>query len=291
MDGYHQPVLLEEVLEFLDVEAGKWYLDCTLGDGGHTLEILKKGGNVLGLDQDPEALERAEGRVKSLEFRVKGKYQFIRGNFGRLSELVGEEKFDGVLMDLGVSSLQLDKGERGFSFNKEARLDMRMDPEMQVSAFDLINGLNKGELEKLFEVFGETKDRRIVNAIIKEREKGPIHKTTQLAGLVERAVGGKHARIHPATQIFQALRMAVNDELNSLRAGLGQAEERLNSKGYLLVISFHSLEDRVVKNTFSGWQDEGKGEVLTKKPIIASDREVLENPRARSAKLRVFRKG
>jgi 16S rRNA (cytosine1402-N4)-methyltransferase len=292
MEGYHQPVLLEEVLGYLQVEEGKWFLDCTLGDGGHTLEILKRGGNVVGIDQDPEALKRAKVRIREFgDVRGWGRFLEVKGNFGNLRDLVNDKKFNGVLMDLGVSSLQLDKGERGFSFSKEARLDMRMDPGLGVSAFELINGLNKGELVKLFQVFGEFGDVRVVNAIIREREqKGPIETTTELAGLVERAVGGKHSKIHPATLIFQALRMAVNDELNNLKTGLQQAEERLNKNGVLLVISFHSLEDRVVKNTFSDWQDQGLGEILTRKPIIATEEEVRANPRARSAKLRAFRK-
>ncbi len=282
-------VLSEEVLKFLEVKLGGWYLDGTLGDGGHSLAILEQGGNILGIDQDPEALERTEKRF--IENKVaRERFKLIRGNFGNLLKLVGDQKFSGVLFDLGLSQWQLEKAERGFSFLKEAPLDMRMDPDLGVSALELVNVLNKGELEKLFWIFGEVRDRRIVEAIIRARGAGFIKTTTQLAGIVEKAVGRK-GKIHPATQIFQALRIAVNDELNNLKVGLGQAGKVLSINGTICIISFHSLEDRIVKDIFKTWEKEGFGEIITKKPLIPTPEEIKANPRSRSAKLRVFRKG
>jgi 16S rRNA (cytosine1402-N4)-methyltransferase len=291
MTGYHEPVLIKEVLDYLAVKEGSWYLDCTLGDGGHTLEILGLGGNVIGIDQDPEALKRASQRIKEAGFEEK-RFKLLRGNFSKVDILVEDQRFDGVLMDLGVSSLQLDEVERGFSFSKEALLDMRMDPDLGVRALDLVNGLNKGELLKLFEKYGEASDRRVVEAIIRARVEGQITKTTQLAEIISqvfRRSGGKE-RIHPATVYFQALRIAVNDEINSLTDGLPKVLERLNKNGNLCVISFHSLEDRVVKREFKKWQSLGFGQVITEKPLTPSDEEVGSNPRARSSKLRVFKK-
>jgi 16S rRNA (cytosine1402-N4)-methyltransferase len=291
MTGYHEPVLIKEVLDYLAVKEGSWYLDCTLGDGGHTLEILGLGGNVIGIDQDPEALKRASQRIKEAGFEEK-RFKLLRGNFSQVDILVEDQRFDGVLMDLGVSSLQLDEVERGFSFSKEALLDMRMDPDLGVRALDLVNGLNKGELLKLFEKYGEASDRRVVEAIIRARVEGQITKTTQLAEIISqvfRRSGGKE-RIHPATVYFQALRIAVNDEINSLTDGLPKVLERLNKNGNLCVISFHSLEDRVVKREFKKWQSLGFGQVITEKPLTPSDEEVGSNPRARSSKLRVFKK-
>ncbi|MBI2019895.1 16S rRNA (cytosine(1402)-N(4))-methyltransferase RsmH [Candidatus Daviesbacteria bacterium] len=289
---YHRPVLLGEVLEVLEVKAGEWYLDCTLGDGGHSLEILKKGGNVLGLDVDPEAIERTKGRLEG--FGESGRFKAIQGNFRDIKNLVlqmdlADQKFAGILFDLGVSSLQLENPERGFSFGKVGPLDMRMDPTLAVTALDLVNGLNKGELYELFTKLGEEKySRRLAEALVSAREVGPIQTTRQLAELAEKTLG-RREKIHPATRIFQALRIAVNDELNALKEGLDQVMTLMEENGQILVISFHSLEDRIVKNTFNNWEEEGLGKVVTKKPITPSNLELRENPRSRSAKMRVFR--
>ena len=310
MEEYHRPVLLRETVEALDIQDGGWYLDCTLGDGGHTLEILKRGGKVLGIDVDPQAIERAKGRLGKLG--LLGKVKLVQGNFRDLKNLISQTepkglRFKGVLFDLGVSSLQLENPARGFSFAKEGPLDMRMDPELQVKALDLVNGLNKGELDELFTRLGEEKNSRaLADALVSARQVRLISSTRQLAEVVEKVVGGKRGlpaglrlrgrsdsrsrqgKIHPATRIFQALRIAVNDELNALREGLAKALEVTVESGHILVISFHSLEDRIVKEAFRRWQAEGLGRVVTKKPITPDAVEISENPRSHSAKLRVF---
>ncbi|MBI2040278.1 16S rRNA (cytosine(1402)-N(4))-methyltransferase RsmH [Candidatus Microgenomates bacterium] len=309
MAGYHRPVLLREVIEALKVEAGGWYLDCTLGDGGHSIEILKKGGNVIGLDVDPQALARA--RVRLGKLGGLGRFILLRGNFRELKNLLGKPhvakamwgkqtepeglRFEGVLFDLGVSSLQLETPERGFSFSKIGLLDMRMDPTLGVRALDLIKAGGRKELDELFKNLGEEKySRAISDAVVRAREVGGIKTTGDLAELVMnvyRRAGVRTWRIHPATKVFQALRIAVNDELNGLKEGLNQVIDLIENNGHILVISYHSLEDRIVKNTFRKWENEGFGQVLTKKPTTPSDEEVTNNPRSRSAKMRVFEKG
>lgn len=274
---YHQSVLIKEILQILDVKENKWYLDATLGDGGHALAILQVGGNVVGIDVDPEALQRTEKRFIETEIS-KEKYKLIQGNFRDLKNLINQ-KFSGILFDLGVSSLQFDEAQRGFSFSKDAPLDMRMDPDLAVLAADLVNGLNSGELFELFTKLGEEKfAKKIANEIILERSKNKITTTLQLAHLIEKVVG-KHGKINPATKVFQALRIAVNDELNALKEALPQALELLDNKGIMIVISFHSLEDRIVKHFFK-----------SKNLITPSPEEISINPRSRSAKMRVFKK-
>ncbi len=301
MQGYHKPVLLKEVIDALDVQPGSWYLDCTLGDGGQTLEIIKNGGNVVGMDVDPEAISRAKQRFENLSLG-KERHHLIQGNFRELKDLLGkqteleDQKFAGAIFDLGVSSLQLMRPERGFSFSKKGPLDMRMDPNLQVRALDLINVLTRKELYKLFSSLGEEKySKRLADTLVSAREvKGGrlqgvgISNTTQLAAVIEKVVGGRKERIHPATRVFQALRIAVNDELGALTEGLGQVKDLIEKNGHIIIISFHSLEDRIVKNTFREWKEEGLGEVLTRKPIVPSDQEIRTNPRSHSAKMRVF---
>ncbi len=263
---YHKSVLLKEVLQALNVQKGKWYLDATLGDGGHSLAILQAGGNVVGIDVDPEALERVRKRFEKEKIN-KEKYILIQGNFREIKQLLGDKKFSGIIFDLGVSSLQFDEVKRGFSFMKDAPLDMRMDPSLKVTAADLINGLNKGELIKLFLTLGEERQaKKVTELIISNR---PISTTMQLAKIIY---------VHPA-KVFQALRIAVNDELNSLKEALPQALELLDLGGMIIVISFHSLEDRIVKHFFK-----------SKNLITPSDEEIKLNPRSRSAKMRVFKK-
>lgn len=277
MASYHQSVLKREILQILNVEENKWYLDATLGDGGHALAILQAGGNVIGLDVDPEALERAKKRFTEAGIS-KEKYKLIQGNFRDLQNLV-DIMFSGILFDLGVSSLQFDEASRGFSFSKDAPLDMRMDPNLSVTATDLVNGLNSGELYELFTKLGEEKfAKKIANEIILERSKNKITTTLQLANLVEKVIG-KRGKLHPATKVFQALRIAVNDELNALKEALPQALDLLDSGGVIIVISFHSLEDRIVKHFFK-----------SKNLITPSLEEIKNNPRSRSAKMRVFKK-
>ncbi len=315
MEGYHKPVLLREVIEALVVKENRWYLDCTLGDGGHSLEILRLGGNVLGIDVDPQALERVKKRLQAAGLRLRGRsdsrsysgqdFRLVQGNFRDLKSILQNQtetkglKFKGCLFDLGVSSLQLERPERGFSFSREGPLDMRMDPALSVSALDLIKGLNKGELYELFAKLGQEKlAKSLAAALVSARkvgngEKGVgISSTRQFTSLVEgvyRKHGIHRQRIHPATRVFLALRMAVNDELNALKEGLYQAVDLIEKNGHIVVISFHSLEDRIVKDTFRQWQNDGLGETTIRKPITPAEEEVRINLRSRSAKMRVFR--
>ena len=294
MEGYHEPVLLKEALDALGVKRDAWYIDCTLGDGGHSIEILRKGGRLVGIDVDPQALSRAQIRLESLGIdRIR--YKLVQGNFRELKNLIEKQmdaeglKFAGAIFDLGVSSLQLEASERGFSFSKEGLLDMRMDPNLAVRALDLINVLSRKEVYELFSSLGEEKNSwALADALVRARQIEKITTTRQLAQIVER-VTGRVDKIHPATRVFQALRIAVNDELSALQDGLNQVIDLIESKGHVVVISFHSLEDRIVKNTFKMWKSNGLGEALTKKPIVASSKEVRDNPRSRSAKMRVFR--
>lgn len=303
IEGYHKSVLLREAINALAIRDA-WYLDATLGDGGHLIEIIRRGGKVVGLDVDPQALGRVQKRFKDLG--ISGdRYKLIQGNFRDLKNLIfkpvspnggrGEQtdtqrlKLAGAIFDLGVSSLQLETPQRGFSFMKEGPLDMRMDPTLGVKALDLVNVLSRKELYELFKKLGEEKhSRRLADAVVRAREVGRIETTRQLAEIVEEVLGRKE-RINPATRIFQALRIAVNDELNALREGLDQVKDLLEKKGRVVVVSFHSLEDRITKFTFREWEDKGFGEVLTKKPIVPSENEINKNPRSRSAKMRVFK--
>lgn len=285
MLDFHKSVMVDKVIEFLKVEKGKFYIDCTLGDGGYSLEIIKRGGIVLGIDVDEEAIGRTKKRFEQLSIEKK-KYKLIRGNFKGLENYV-DFKVDGVVFDLGVSSYQLDSATRGFSFNKDGPLDMRMDKNLNVQAADLLNALNKGELNLLFSRYGEIGDSRIVNGILSLREKKPFSSTKELADLIEK-IRGRHKKIHPATQFFQALRIAVNDELNNLSAGLNCGIRVLNKEGRMVVVSFHSLEDRIVKESFKAFEERKLGLSLTDGVILPSNSEIKINPRSRSAKLRAF---
>jgi 16S rRNA (cytosine1402-N4)-methyltransferase len=278
----------------LAVKPGEVYLDCTLGSAGHALEIIKAGGRLYGLDIDPEALKRSKERI----FKVcpNAFFKAKLENFSQLAAVAQEfglTAVAGILLDLGLSSEQLADPNRGFSFNSDAPLDMRASPDYQVTAADLLSGLNKGELYELFTKLGEEQHSlSIADLIVRTRLAKPITTTKQLAEIVMKAVSKRqdlsaHWRIHPATKVFQALRIAVNDELNNLKAVLPQAVALLKPGGRLAVISFHSLEDRIVKNFI---KNEKKLINLTKKPIMPSDEEIKANPRSRSAKLRVAEK-
>ena len=290
----HTPVLLKETLEFLKVTPGEAYLDATVGGGGHSEAILKKGGVVFGLDQDPQQLEIAKRRLEKA--CPAGVWQLKRGNFSQLKRLAkafGQTAFAGILFDLGLCSDQLADAQRGFSFQEDGPLDMRMDPSLAVTAADLVNGLSKGELNVLFKRLGEEQlALAVADRIVRTRRRKPIKTTLQLARLVV-DVYAQHRRktkIHPATKVFQALRIAVNDELNALREALPQAVELLKPGGRLVVLSFHGLEDRIVKNFFKQEAREGRLKILTKKPVVPSPQEVEQNPRSRSAKLRCSEK-
>lgn len=301
MNKFHQPVLLKETIEYLKVKKNGKYIDATVGGGGHAQAILKLGGKILGVDCDPEALNSAREYLttacparRSLdEGGPDPSWRLFRGNFKDLTRIAAENDFsdvDGVLFDLGVSSYQLETPKRGFSFNIQAPLDMRMDPNSKVTAADLVNGLNKNELKKLFQKFGEEKlAGRLAEAIINARRLKPIESCRQLAEIILE-VKPKKGKIHPATRVFQALRIAVNDELNNLKEALPAALEVLKTGGRLVVISFHSGEDRIVKDFFKQKEREGGLIILTKKPTRPTAEEIKENPRSRSAKLRAAEK-
>lgn len=282
----HQPVLLNQTIDFLNVSKGERYIDATVGDGGHSQKILESGGRVLGIDVDPAAIE-------FVKKRFLGNPNFIaaRGNFSRLAEIAQKNNFDqvgGILFDLGVSWRQLDDKARGFSFQSEFELDMRMDPSLAIKAKDLINNFDERRLDEIFERFGQVRDsRRIVHRIICARREKPIESCRQLAEIVQTAAGRRRGKIHPATKIFLALRIVVNSELENLKEALPQLVELLKEKGRLVVISFHSLEDRIVKDFF---KRDSRLLVLTKKPVVPSIDEISANPKARSAKLRVAKR-
>lgn len=289
MSNYHTPALLQETINGLNVTPSGKYIDCTLGGGGHTREILRRGGKVLAIDMDPEAIEEAK---KWQRDEYAGKLTLVNDNFSNLLNIARSNNFDkisGILFDLGVSTHQLEAEERGFSFNTDVPLDMRMSPNLGVTAADLINGLNVGELSELFQKYGEENFARpIAKAIVKQREKYLIKTCKRLAEIIVSVRHrGRGDRTHPATRVFQALRIAVNDELNALKVALPQTIEILEPKGRLAIISFHSLEDRIVKH-FIKEQVEKKTLIeIAEKPITPTDEEVLVNPHSRSAKLRV----
>jgi 16S rRNA (cytosine1402-N4)-methyltransferase len=281
----HVSVLLTPALEYLAIRPDGTYVDATFGAGGHSQAILDRltTGRLIALDTDPDAVERA-AQIAHPSFT------FVQANFSELRRVLDDLKIefvDGLLFDLGVSSMQLDTGSRGFSFSKTAPLDMRMNPYAGRSAYDILSSASERELADIFFHYGEERAaRRIAHAIVERRASGRLPTTTtefaqMIAGVVHRP--GKRERIHPATRVFQALRIAVNDELDVLRDGLAAAIGSLCGAGRVVVISFHSLEDRIVKQTFRG--DE-RLDVLTKKPVVPGEQEMNENPRARSAKLR-----
>ncbi|MGB3570633.1 MAG: 16S rRNA (cytosine(1402)-N(4))-methyltransferase RsmH [Phormidesmis sp.] len=281
---FHVPVLSAQVLEGLQVKAGGRYLDATVGGAGHSELILQAAQDVelVALDQDLQALAAARERLKEWGDRVS----FIHTNFSRYEpgSEPGDRKFDGILADIGVSSTQLDQAQRGFSFRAEAPLDMRMDSTQELTAEEIVNYWDeKAIADTIYEYGEERRSRQIARRIV---EKRPFSTTTELAWEVGGAYPAKarHGRIHPATRTFQALRIAVNGELDALKALLTKAPDWLNPGGRLAIISFHSLEDRIVKYAYRG--DE-RLQIITKKPLVASDEEVKENARSRSAKLRV----
>ena len=314
-ENLHYPVLLTETLEFLAPERGV-YIDATLGLGGHSEAILEKSpeARVIGIDQDSEAITYARRRLEKFGDR----FQFFHSNFSRIKEVwqsSGAERPRGILADLGVSSLQFDSAERGFSFRYDAPLDMRMNPSEETeeaeeteTAAELLQRLSQEEIANIIYQFGEERfSRRIARRIVERREGGtPVQTTKELADLVSGAVKkSKHDQIHPATRTFQALRIAVNHELEILAGFIEDAVDILESEGRLVIISFHSLEDRIVKQTFQKLAGkcscppripqcvcgaQKKVEIMTKRPVIPNEKEQQENPRSRSAKMRVCRK-
>lgn len=297
MKQFHTPVLLQEAVSLLHVREGKKYIDATVGGGGHGIEMVRRGGWVLGIDCDSDAITYTtrSWKIESKKWNIpEERLIVVQGNFRDIDQIARSYRFDkvaGVLFDLGVSSYQFEQPHRGFSFLMDAPLDGRMDKTLAVGVKDLVNALNEGELYELISTLGEERlARPISRSIIRARRVKPIETTGELARIVQEVYGKRGRKTHPATRVFQAFRIAVNDELNNLAIALPKAVDALLQGGRLVVIAFHSLEDRIVKRQFAKFQRQGLGVVVTKKPIIPSPTEVAANRRSRSAKLRAFEK-
>lgn len=310
MEFHHISVLLNECIDNLNIRPDGIYVDGTMGGGGHSLEIAKRltTGRLICIDQDPNAHEAAGKRLAEYKDRIT----FVRDNFGNIKSILdslGIEKIDGMLLDIGVSSHQLDEAERGFSYQQDAPLDMRMNPDRPFSAYDVVNGYDEDELDRVIFTYGEERwARRIAQFIVKEREAKPIETTGELVDIIKKAVpkGARKDGPHPAKRTFQAIRIEVNGELEVLQRAIDDVAARLAVGGRLCIITFHSLEDRIVKEAFRKQENPcicppqfpvcvcGKkplGRVITRKPILPSKEELEENPRSRSAKLRVLEGG
>ena len=314
MPFHHLPVLLNECLDGLAIKPGGAYLDCTLGGAGHSSEILKRlgeGGLLVGIDRDADAIEAASARLSAVDSPAR--FVALRGNFHDAPALLAsagiDRALDGILIDLGVSSHQLDVRERGFSYHDDAPLDMRMDREQALSALEIVNQWSEDDLNRILRDFGEEKwARQIARVICDRRKEAPVETTSQLVAIIDAAIPKKFRQgdgSHPARRTFQALRIAVNDELTPLEPALRALAGLLIPGGRLCVITFHSLEDRIVKNTFRNMADPctcpksfpvcvcGKKPVvkpITRKPVTASAEELERNPRSRSASLRIVEK-
>jgi 16S rRNA (cytosine1402-N4)-methyltransferase len=292
-EAAHIPVMAREVIELLGLKPGSTMVDGTLGLGGHAAviaQVIGKDGTLIGIDQDSQAIEMARERLKGFE----GRLHIIKSNFSRLEEILAGLDIlyvDGFLFDLGVSSLQLDTAERGFSFREAGPLDMRMDRDVQVSAFELVNSMSEEEITRILWQYGEERfSRRIAAAIVRARAAQSVETTSELAEIVLGALPYRFSRdgVHPATRAFQAFRIAVNRELDVLPAALQAAFLHLKIGGRMCVIAFHSLEDRIVKERFRNLKDSGCAELLTKKPLRPGEEECSSNPRSRSARLRAL---
>jgi 16S rRNA (cytosine1402-N4)-methyltransferase len=300
----HISVLVPEVIELLSPGPGKRYLDGTLGGGGHSEQVLinsSPDGQVLGLDRDDEALGAARERLRRFDKRLIARQASFAEAFDILGE-IGWQHVDGAILDLGISSHQIDSLERGFSFRSDAALDMRMDRRQSIDAREIVNSYAAEDLARIFREYGEEPQaRRLARAIVEQRQSRPLQNTGELARLIERIKGRGRREHHPATHVFQALRIAVNQELDHIRRFLESGYETLQPKGRMAIISFHSLEDRLVKTAFRKWSRaclcppralrcqcgwSQKVQLLTKRPIVPSASEIQANPRARSAKLR-----
>ena len=291
----HEPVLLSEVLTHLAPREGQTFVDCTLGRGGHAMEIarrLGKSGRLIGLDADPRNLRYAQERLR--EGGAGCEVRIFHANFAELGEVLGEvgvEKVDGILADLGVSTNQLFEAEYGMSFSADMPLDMRIDPRIGESAADIVNRWPEGRLaDVLYNLAQERWSRRIARKIGEQRRVAPITSTGRLADVVRSAVGRSREKIDPATRTFLALRMAVNREMENLQALLSAGPGFLRSGGRMAVISFQSMEDRLVKRAFAAMEEAGAARVVTKKPVGPSEEEVERNARSRSSKMRVIEK-
>ena len=308
MDFNHVSVLLDETIEGLNINPDGIYFDGTLGGGGHSYEILKRltgKGILIGVDQDGDAIDAASERLKEFE----GKFQLVRSNYSEIETILNDlkiSKIDGIVLDLGVSSYQIDNLERGFSYKEDAPLDMRMDQRQLLNAADVVNGYTEEQLIAMLRDYGEERyAKSIAKAIIEGRKDRPIATTQELSDIVKNAVPKKYqiAKGHPAKKTFQAIRIEVNNELNILKTTLDKMIDHLNPGGRICVITFHSLEDRIVKLNFRNNENpctcppdfpvcvcgkKSKGKVITRKPIVPSDEEVENNKRSKSSKLRIF---
>ena len=286
----HKPVLLKQSMEALEVTKGKWYIDGTFGRGGHTQAILNLGGNVIAFDVDQEAIEY--GQINFTKYLSEQRLILVRENFNKLTELkqwFDQRPISGIIFDFGTSVDQLKDGQRGFSFDSDCELDMRMDTRLGVKAKDLLAILPENQLAQLFWTEGgENKSKQIAREICRVRKSQPISTTAQLVAVVNKVKRERTGKLHPATKVFQALRIATNMEMQNIREALPQALELLQTEGRIVTISFHEGEDRIVKQTFRQWEEQQRGKVLTPKPITPSQEEQHTNPRSRSAKLRIF---
>ena len=308
MEFKHKSVLLEETIENLNIKPDGIYVDGTLGGGGHSYEIAKRltaGGRLIGIDQDADAIKAATERLKEFADRVT----IVRNNYCNIADVLDElgiVKVDGIILDLGVSSYQLDTAERGFTYNVDAPLDMRMDQRQQITAKDIVNTYSEFDLYRIIRDYGEDKfAKNIAKHIVRAREKKPIETTGELCEIIKAAIPAKMraGTGHPAKQTFQALRIELNHELDVLESSIDTMIDRLNADGRLCIITFHSLEDRIVKVRFKNNENpctcppdfpvcvcgkKSKGKVITRKPILPSEEELSVNSRSKSAKLRVF---
>ncbi|MFA6349533.1 MAG: 16S rRNA (cytosine(1402)-N(4))-methyltransferase RsmH [Candidatus Omnitrophota bacterium] len=288
----HVPVMAQEIIKYLELSPGKIIVDATTGTGGHSeliAERIQPGGRLICMDRDEASLAVARSRLSIYRDAIS----FVHSNFldidSALTKL-GVEKIDGVVFDLGLSTFQLEDASRGLSFQKEGPLDMRFDKSGYISAYDLVNNLNEDELSQVLWTFGEERwHNRIARQVVVSRQHQPITTTHQLRDIVVRAIPARfrHYRIHPATRTFQAIRIAVNRELEAVEAGLNKTVGLLKEGGRICVISFHSLEDRIAKLRFKEFAKQGQIKIITPKPLIPSQEEVMVNPASRSAKLRV----
>ena len=288
----HNPVLAKEIISFLSPTPGQIIVDATMGGAGHSEQILQRitpGGMLIGIDRDEETLRLASERLRPFE----GSFKLINKNFKYLKEIlkdIGVNKANGIIFDLGISSIQMEAWQRGFSIKNDGPLDMRMDRNQSLTAKSLVNRLRETELSDIIRDFGEERfHRRIAKKIVEERKHKEISTTAELSDVVLRSLPYNHNKykIHPATRTFQAIRIKVNDELGSIKEALDALPDSLEKGARCCVISFHSLEDRIAKNTFKEFKARGLFNILTKKPIMADENEVITNPRSRSAKLRV----
>ncbi|MFH1269783.1 MAG: 16S rRNA (cytosine(1402)-N(4))-methyltransferase RsmH [Candidatus Omnitrophota bacterium] len=292
---FHIPVMVGEVIDYLDLSPGKVIVDATIGTGGHSREIIERimpGGRLIGIDRDEDSLTVARERLRDFGSAC----EFVYGNFVDMDEIMKNlniKKIDGILFDLGLSTYQLEDSDRGFSFQSEGPLDMRFDRKSFISAYDLINNLNEDEISAMLWTFGQERwHNRIAHFLVEERQKHSIDTTRELSDIVVRAIPHKyrHYHIHPATRTFQAVRIAVNRELETIEAGISKAIELLDRAGRICVISFHSLEDRIAKFSFRKFSASGQVRIITPKPLTPKEDEVRENRASRSSKLRVAEK-